>query len=143
MKTTFNVKSSTVKLESNRPHFFVLNKGLNSGKPLQVICPNSFIIQTESEEFKEVLYWITFALWRTKAFHPYLMGSVIPFIRIGIYKQLITEKIEIVNGNSLAFSEIVKQLNFIESKEKQLKENLKLIQDLKRAYVYQYFNKKV
>ena len=139
---TFIVKSSTAKLESNKPHFFVLCKGLNAGKPLQISCPNSFIIQTDSEEFKEALYWITFALWRTKAFHPYLMGSVIPFIRIGIYKQLITEKIELVQSNPSEFEGIVKKLNFIELKEKQLKENLKLIQDLKRAYVYSYFNKK-
>jgi hypothetical protein len=78
--STFIVKSSTAKTENGKPHFFVLCKGLNSGKPLQVPCPNCFIIQTESEEFKETLYWITFALWRTKAFHPYLRGSVIPFL---------------------------------------------------------------
>jgi len=138
----FIVKSSTAKVEISNPHFFVLNKGLNSGKPLMVACPNCFIIQAESEEFKEVLYWITFALWKTKAFHPYLIGSVIPFIRIGIYKQLISEKIELVKANPIEFAKTIKQLNFIEAKEKQLKENLKLIQDLKRAYVYQYFNKK-
>lgn len=142
MNTTFNVKSSTVKTEICKPHFFVLNKGLNSGKPLALPCPNCFIIQTESEEFKETLYWITFALWRTKAFHPYLMGSVIPFIRIGLYKQLINEKIDLVKANPIEFAKTIKQLNFIKMKEKQLQENLKLIQDLKRAYVYQYFNKK-
>jgi hypothetical protein len=140
--STFIVKSSTKKTETSKPHFFVLNKGLNSGKPLQVPCPNCFIIQTESEEFKEELYWITFALWRTKAFHPYLIGSVIPFIRIGHYKQLIIEKLQLVQSNPLKFSETIKQLSFIEMKEKQLKENLKLIQDLKRTYVYNYFNKK-
>jgi hypothetical protein len=60
--STFIVKSSTAKTETSKPYFFVLNKGLNSGKPLQLPCPNCFIIQTESEEFKETLYWITFAL---------------------------------------------------------------------------------
>jgi len=142
MKTTFNVKSSTVKTEISKPHFFVLNKGLNSGKPLMVACPNCFIVQTESEEFKEELYWLTFALWKTKAFHQYLIGSVIPFIRIGSYKDLITEKIELVKANPIEFAQTIKQLNFIEMKEKQLIENLKLIHDLKSAYVYKYFNKK-
>ena len=140
--STFIVKSSTAKTEIDKPHFYVLCKGLNSGKPLVIPCPNCFIIQTESEEFKETLYWITFALWRTNAFHPYLIGSVIPFIRISSYKQLITEKIGLVKANPIEFAMTIKQLNFIEQKEKQLKENLKLIQDLKRAYVYQYFNKK-
>ena len=139
---TFSVKSATAKIEISKPHFFVLCKGLNSGKPIAEKCPNSFIILAETEEFKETLYWITFALWRTKAFHPFLMGSVIPFIRIGIYKQLIFEKLEIVKTNPIKFAETIKQLSFIEMKEKQLKENLKLIQDLKRAYIYSYFNKK-
>jgi hypothetical protein len=138
----FSVKTSNIKQEINNPHFYVLNKGLNSGKPLQVPCPNCFIIQSENEEFKEVLYWISFALWKSKAFHPFLMGSVIPFIRIGDYKHLIVEKIEVVEANPIKFAETIKQLSFIEMKEKQLKENLKLIQELKRAYVHQYFNKK-
>jgi len=139
---TFIVKSASVKEEISKPHFFVLCKGLNSGKPIAEKCPNSFIIQAETDEFKEILYWISFALWRTKAFHPYLRGSVIPFICIGDYKQLIVEKVEVVNANPIKFAETIKQLSFIEMKEKQLKENLKLIQELKRAYVYSYFYKK-
>lgn len=76
---TFSVKSASVKEEISKPHFFVLCKGLNSGKPISEKCPNSFIIQAESKEFKEILYWISFSLWRTKAFHPFLRGSVIPY----------------------------------------------------------------
>jgi hypothetical protein len=140
--STFIVKSTAIRQQISKPHFFVLCKGINSGKPLLLPCPNSFTIQTESEEFKEALYWISYALWRTKAFHPVLIGSVIPFIRIGDYKQLIVEKIEAVKANPSGFAETIKQLSFIEMKEKQLRENLKLIQDLKRAYVYQYFTKK-
>ena len=142
LQQTFSVKTLTARHETGKPHFYVLNKGLNSGKPLHLPCPNCFIIQSENEEFKEVLYWISFALWRTKAFHPFLIGSVIPFIRIGDYKQLITEKLEVVKANPIKFTETINQLSFIEMKEKQLKENLKLILELKRAYVYSYFNKK-
>ena len=139
---TFIVKSSTTKEEIRKPHFYALNKGMNSGKPLLSHCPNCFKIEAETEEFKEMLYWVSFALWRVKAFHPYLIGSVIPFIRIGDYKQLICEKFEVVKSNPVEFAETVKQLRFIELKEKQFKENLKLIQELKHAYVYKYFNKK-
>ncbi len=138
----FIVKSSTSKEEILKPHFFALSKGMNSGKPLLSPCPNCFKIETETEEFKESLYWISFALWRVKAFHPYLIGSVIPYIRIGDYKQLICEKVEVVKSSPAEFAETVKQLRFIELKEKQFKENLKLIQERKQAYVYRYFNKK-
>jgi hypothetical protein len=43
---------------------------------------------------------------------------------------------EIINANPAGFAETIKNLSFIEMKEKQLQENLKLIQDLKRAYVF-------
>ncbi len=138
---TFTVKSASAKEESQKPHFFVLNKGLNSGKPLSGYCPNSFRIEAENEEFKEILYWVSFALWRAKAFHPYLIGSVIPFIRIRDYKQLISEKLEIVKTSPAEFSETVKQLRLIELKEKQFMQNLQLIRELKQAYVTKYFNK--
>jgi hypothetical protein len=139
---TFIVKSASANDEIKKPHFFALNKGLNSGKPLLLPCPNCFKIEAENEEFKETLYWVSFALWRAKAFHPFLIGSVIPFIRIGDYKQLINEKLEVVKASPAEFAETVKQLRFIEMKEKQFLQNLKLIQELKRAYVYRYFNAK-
>ncbi len=73
---TFIVKSASTKEEIRKPHFFALNKGMNSGKPILFPCPNCFKIETETEEFKETLYWVSFALWRIKAFHPYLIGKV-------------------------------------------------------------------
>jgi hypothetical protein len=138
---TFTIKSSTAIEIIKKPHFFALNKGMNSGKPLLQPCPNCFKIEAENEEFKEVLYWVTYALWKSNAFHPVLIGSVIPFIRIGDYKQLIIEKLEVVKAHPTEFTEAIQQLRIIEQKEKQFKENLQLIQELKRAYVHRYFNR--
>ena len=139
---TFIVKSASAKEENPKPHFWVLCKGMNSGKPLSMPCPNSFKIEAENEEFKETLYWISFALWRAKAFYPFLVGSVIPFIRIGDYKQLVSENLEIVKENPAEFAETIKQLRFIELKEKQFMQNLQLIRELKAAYVHRYFNRR-
>ena len=136
---TFTVKSANPKENISKPHFFVLCKGMNSGKPLEGRCPNSFCIISDSEEEKEQLYWISFALWRFNAFYPYLMGSVIPYIRINDFTRLVNEKLMVVHSNPEGFSEVVKQLKLIELREKQFQENLKLIQELKRAYVYKYF----
>ena len=135
----FTVKSANPKENITKPHFFVLCKGMNSGKPLEGRCPNSFCIISDSEEEKEQLYWISFALWRSNAFYPYLMGSVIPYIRINDFTRLVNEKLMVVHSNPEGFSEVVKQLKLIELREKQFQENLKLIQELKRAYVYKYF----
>jgi hypothetical protein len=125
----------------DKPHFFVLCKGMNSGKPLNLRCPNSFCVICSSEEDKEKLYWISFFLWRSKAFHPYLSGLVIPFIHINDFKQLVHVKLEIVNNDYGAFTEVVKNLKLIEQSEKQFLENLRLMEELKQAYVYKFFNK--
>ena len=103
-------------------------------------CPNCFKIEAENKEFKETLYWVAYALWRSKAFHPYLIGSVIPFIRIGDFKQVISEKLEVVKVHPAEFTRTIEKLRFIEIQENQLKKNLKLVQELKQAYVYRFFN---
>jgi capsule polysaccharide export protein KpsC/LpsZ len=136
---TFIVKSGKKNEIVIKPHFYVLNKGLNSGKPLASPCPNCFKIEAENEDFKQILYWVTFALWKSKAFHPYLIGSVVPFIRIGDYKQVVCEKLEVVDNHPAEFTSTIEKLRFIEMKEKQLKENLYLVQELKQAYVQSYF----
>jgi hypothetical protein len=138
---TFIAKFVKTSERIEKPHFFVLCKGMNSGKPLNLRCPNSFCVICSSEEEKEKLYWVTFALWRSKAFHPYLSGSVIPFIHINDFKQLVQVKLEIVNNDNGAFTEVVKNLKLIEQSEKHFLENLKLVQELKQAYIYKYFNK--
>ena len=137
---TFTVKSVTRIDENENPHFFVLSKGLNSGKPILQPCPNCFKIEAESKEFKEILFWVSYALWRSKAFHPYLIGSVIPFIRIGDFKQVITEKLEVVKISPEEFTRTIEKLQFIEIQEIQLKKNLTLVQELKQAYVFRFFN---
>jgi hypothetical protein len=139
---TFTIKSVTRNKEDRKPHFFVLNKGLNSGKPLLQPCQNCFKIEAENEELREMLYWISFALWKSKAFHPFLIGSVIPFLRIGDFKLVICEKLEVVNANPGEFANTVEKLRFFDIKEKQLKDSLRLVQELKQAYVHSYFNRK-
>jgi len=81
------MKQFTLKTFNNstliEPHsFFILNKGLNSGKPFPVTFCNSFTFIADNETEKDLFYWITFAACQGKLFHPYLKGSVIPFITI-------------------------------------------------------------
>jgi hypothetical protein len=79
----FNFKLTSYNPNATYPpiRFYVLNKGLNSGKPLLDPCPNCFVCICSCEEEKENLYWIFFALWQSHKFRHELIGSVIPFIR--------------------------------------------------------------
>ena len=41
--------------------FFILNKGMNSGKPMEHPCPNCFTIIAADQAEKDHFYWIFFA----------------------------------------------------------------------------------
>ena len=47
---TFQLKTYNEKKEETKPHFYILCKGLNSGKPLEKPCPNCFCCVCENEE---------------------------------------------------------------------------------------------
>ena len=129
---TVTIKSHRNGCTYSQPHFYVLNKGMNSGKPLSMPCPNCFVCLVKNETEKEFYYWLSFGLWRSKSFHPYLRGSVIPFIIIRNYCKAINEGANRANANLPEFEKSLAALKFLELKEKQFHENLRLIQDAKR-----------
>lgn len=72
--------------------FFILNKGLNSGKPMNEPCPNCFVCICSTDTEKQKMYWLLFALWQSKEIEYQLIGSVIPFIRIRDLEKIIQQK---------------------------------------------------
>lgn len=127
---TFNVfNQNSIK----QPHFFVLCKGLNSGKPLEKCCPNCFVITVNNQEEKEFLYWLCWGLWQSKKFHHLHTGSVIPFVRLHEFKLYLKEQAAIAFAEKEQYNKNVKALQQLEALEKNYKQNLLLIQDAKRA----------
>ena len=76
------------------PHLFVLNKGLNSGKPQKTEFTNSFVIIFSNDEDLETVYWIAYSLWKSKFWHQFLCGSVIPFLRINDLKHNFSARVK-------------------------------------------------
>lgn len=62
-------------------HFFILNKGKNSGRPAHKPNTNCFVFSAENYEQMEFYFWLCYGLWKSKIFERSLIGSVIPFIR--------------------------------------------------------------
>jgi hypothetical protein len=120
------------------PHFFILNKGNNSGKPLLAPCPNCFVIQFKSEQEKEQIYWLSYSLWQSKAFYPFLRGSVIPFVVLRDVKSCLLDGLNKANGNPAQFEKVVSTLQSLEAMEKQYRQNLLLIANAKRMLFYKY-----
>ncbi len=135
---TFILKSYNQKEEIRNPHFFILNKGNNSGKPLSAPCPNCFVIQFQNEIEKERVYWLIYGLWQSKAFYPYLRGSVISFVILRDIKECIADGLEKMETNPGQFQKVVETLRSLEEMEKKFIQNLKLVQDAKRMLFYKY-----
>jgi hypothetical protein len=82
-------------------NFFVLTRGNNSGKPGRSPWTNSFIINCKSDEERERLYYLCFALWITGKFRPLLVGSCVELIR----KHDFWQTVELADCRTLQYSE--------------------------------------
>lgn len=128
---TFSLKSHRSGVVYSMPHFFILNKGNNTGKPLVSPCPNCFVIQFQCEEEKEQVFWLLYSLWQSMAFYPYLRASVIPFVILRDVKFCLLGRLEKMEANPAQFQKVVAALRSLEEMENKLRQNLKLIQDAK------------
>jgi len=136
--SSFSIKTHRPGVVYSMPHFFILNKGNNSGKPLVVSCPNCFVVQFQCEDEKEKIYWLSYSLWQLKAFYPFLRGSVIPFVVLNDLKSCLRDSLKKVDENPAQFEKAVAALQSLESMEKQNKQNLLLISQAKRILFYRY-----
>jgi hypothetical protein len=125
----------------SKPHLFLLNKGLNSGKPQKEPFTNSFVVIFDLEQDCENLYFVAYSLWKTNFWHQHLVGSVIPFLRIHDFKKEFFIKSKLMMEEHEAHVKHIATLKLLEQKEKQFHENINLINDMRRVILYRYINK--
>jgi len=119
-------------------HIFILNKGLNSGKPLNEPCANCFVIIFEQEKDKDSYYWLAYSLWKSKFWHQHLVGSVIPFLRIHDFKKEFQNKTTSMLYEYEEHLKNVQALRLLEQKEIQFHKNISLINDMRRVILHRY-----
>ena len=137
----FIIKTHQVGTIYTKPHLFVLNKGMNSGKPQKEAFTNSFVIIFQNEDDCENLFFIAYSLWQTKFWHPFLVGSVIPFLRLPDFKNEFIPKASLMMAEHEEHKKNVAALKLLEQKEKQFHENINLINDMRRVILYRYCRK--
>ena len=120
------------------PHLFILNKGLNSGKPSREEIANSFVVIFENDHDCENIFWITYSLWQSKFWHRNLVGSVIPFLRIADFIKEFSTKADAMLNDFEAHQKSVEALRLLTLKENQFHENINLINDLRRVIIHRY-----
>ena len=118
--------------------FYILNKGNNAGKPLHHPCPNCFTCLASSQEEMELYYWLCFGLWQARAFRPYPIGSVIPFIRLDDLLQVLNHSGIRAESDPAAFRVLVNTLNLLQNREQLLRQNLELVSAAKAQVFNQY-----
>ena len=134
----FIIKTHTKDTQYNKPCLFLLNKGLNSGKPQKEPFTNSFVIIFENQEDVDNVFFISYSLWKTKFWHQFLIGSVIPFLRLKEFKKEFNQKVNALMQEHEKHKKSVAALKLLEEKENQFLKNLNLISDLRKAIIYQY-----
>lgn len=130
MNSNFNLTTYRPDKEYSINHFFVLNRGLNCGKPLDEPCPNCFVCECSSTEDKEALYWIFFALWHSQKFRYHLIGSVILYMRKKEIVNLVQETFITMQSKPDQFQNSLNLLKMLHEKELHF---LDLVTSLKKA----------
>ena len=138
----FIIKTHRVGTIYSKPHLFILNKGMNSGKPQKEPFTNSFVVIFDLEQDCENLFFIAYSLWQTKFWHQFLVGSVIPFLRLNDFKKEFFVRSKMMMEEHEAHVKHIAALKLLEQKEKQFQENINLINDMRRIILYRYCNTK-
>ena len=140
------MKNLTIKYHKSgttyaKPHFFILNKGMNSGKPQKYPYQNCFVIIFESQNEFDNLYFTAYSLWKTNFWHPFLVGSVVPFLRVTDFKTEFKKRVEVSENKLDQYNKSAETLKLLEDKEKEFLKNLNLINDLKKYIFYNFIKK--
>ena len=128
---SYQIKTHRVNRGYNQPHFFLLNKGLNSGRPMKEPCPNCFTITTKTEEQRNTLFYLCFSLQIGRYFSIFIKGSVVPFITIDDTRNVLNKALS--NYKEDQWQSKVEKLIMITIYENNLKDQLKTIGQLKIA----------
>jgi hypothetical protein len=139
--TNFILKTHKKDTVYAKPHLFILNKGMNSGKPLKQACPNCFVLIFENPEDNENFYHIAYSLWKIRFWHIHLCGSVIPFLKIPDFKREFFAKSTQLIKDHKEHQKNMAALKVLEQNETKLYKNIKLINELRQAIIYNYCNK--
>lgn len=120
------------------PHFFILNKGDASGKPAQMYWSNCFVFLADTEEEKEFYYFVFLGLWELKFFKKALIGSVVPFIRIGDLIDIAEEAINNINTGQRNWQDIKGTITQLEEHRVELQQKVERIIQIRKFVLYKF-----
>ena len=132
---TYNGKTEEPK--DNEVIFYVQSHGLNAGRPLREPKPNCWECRTKRSADFEILYIV----FESRILENFIRGSVIPFITLSDYKNIITPILKNAIHENRIINEHYLQIRKIESQLQQQEKIRKLMQELKKTLSMQLYQK--
>lgn len=132
---TYNGK--TEEPQENETVFYIQSHGLNAGRPLREPKPNCWECRTKRSADFEILYIV----FESRILENFIRGSVIPFIALTDYKNIITPILKNAIHENRIINEHYLQIRKIESQLEQQAKIKKLMQELKITLAKQLFRK--
>jgi hypothetical protein len=137
----FIIKTQQKETAYKGNQIFILNKGMNSGQPQKEPFANSFVIMFPDEKDAETVYWLAYSLWKSNFWHQYLIGSVIPFLRINDFRKYFDFKVNEMTQEHALHLKQVQALRLLEQKEDQLHQDITLINEMRKVILNGYCRK--
>ena len=132
---TYNGK--TEEPQENEVIFYIQSHGLNAGRPLREPKPNCWECRTKRSADFEILYIV----FESRILENFIRGSVIPFITLSDYKNIITPILKNAIHENRIINEHYLQIRKIESQLQQQEKIRKLMQELKKTLSMQLYQK--
>lgn len=132
---TYNGKTEEPK--DNEVIFYIQSHGLNAGRPLREPKPNCWECRTKRSADFEILYIV----FESRILENFIRGSVIPFIALTDYKNIITPILKNAIHENRIINEHYLQIRKIESQLQQQDKIRKLMQELKKTLSMQLYQK--
>lgn len=137
--SSFELKTHQIGRAYSQPHFFILNKGLNSGKPLIKPCANCFVLTAKTESEKNTFFHLSMMLQIGGFYAYYLKGSVIPFISVDDCRKTLKNGLKSTQNINVQMQKHIKAVEVISKKEKELQNVIDKMSVLKVAYIRNCF----
>lgn len=132
---TYN--GATAEPKENETVFFVQSHGFNAGRPLKNPIPNCWEVRTERSADFEILYII----FESKILTPFFRGSVIPFIALSEYRNIISPILKNAIHENRIINAHYLQIRKIEQQQENQTKIQNLMKELKKSLSLECFKK--
>lgn len=136
---SYQIKTHKQDSKQTANQLFILNKGLNSGRPQNTPSRNCFTITASNATEKEIIFYVCQALWMGQAFHPMLKGSVILFITKQDFQKLLDAALR-RSEQIQDIGKLITALQSITAAEENARRQLKTINTLKICIFNRYLS---